>query len=69
MICVGTVPGEITIWCGAPQHISGADGNQHWIRALHVFLVAVKTFNVRKNGFPCKAWLAGCTKARRALPS
>lgn len=33
------------------------------------FLIAVKMFNVRKNGFPCKAWLAGCTEARRALPS
>lgn len=25
--------------------------------------------DVRKNGFPCKAWLAGCTEARRTLPS
>lgn len=68
-LCIGTVPGETTICCGAPQLVSGADGKQHWIKALHVFLVAVKMFNVRENGFPCKAWLAGCTEARRTLPS
>lgn len=25
-------------------------------------------FNVRKNGFPFKAWLAGCREARKASP-
>lgn len=68
-LCIGTVPGETTIWHGAPQRVSGADGKQHWIKALRVFLIAVKMFNVRKNGFPCKAWLAGSTEARRILPN